>query len=184
MSALYDVGVALEQHANQNIGGRLERHLNGLSFFWGVATEISFMLGDKGQIQYTVGIPHAAVLNLYVPEGDTPAAAAIRVVDSQREKPSEEPEPRAETGVMKFGTDWPGVFIRGDNAFAYADGLQTLLDKARKDLSTVEGSHDLVAFTAVLTLENLLRELRDSEVGRPKSTYCVEQSLKPFKDCK
>ena len=30
------------------------------------------------------------------------------------------PEGRPETGAMSFGEDWPGVFIRGDNAFAFA----------------------------------------------------------------
>ena len=30
------------------------------------------------------------------------------------------PEGRPETGAMSFGDDWPGVFIRGDNAAAYA----------------------------------------------------------------
>lgn len=99
------------------------------------------------------------------------------------ETTNEKPEPRVETGVMKFGDDWPGVFIRGDDAFACAEALQTLLDKARKDLSTIEGSHDLASFTAVLSLEPLLRDLRDSNVGSPKSSHYVEQILKPFKDC-
>lgn len=35
---------------------------------------------------------------------------------------------RAETGPMKFGDDWTGVFIRGDNAFGYAFALQSVLD--------------------------------------------------------
>jgi plasmid stabilization system protein ParE len=30
------------------------------------------------------------------------------------------PEGRPETGPMSFGDDWPGVFIRGDNAIAYS----------------------------------------------------------------
>lgn len=34
---------------------------------------------------------------------------------------------RPETGPMQFGDDWPGVFIRGDNAFGYAVSLATLL---------------------------------------------------------
>lgn len=29
-------------------------------------------------------------------------------------------EKRVETGVVQFGEDWPGVFIRGDNAGHYA----------------------------------------------------------------
>lgn len=32
---------------------------------------------------------------------------------------------RAETGVIKFGDDWSGVFIRGDHALYYA----TILEK-------------------------------------------------------
>ena len=31
---------------------------------------------------------------------------------------------RVETGVVQFGDDWPGVFIRGDNAFAMAMHLR------------------------------------------------------------
>ncbi len=39
---------------------------------------------------------------------------------------------RLETGPMQFGDDWPGVFIRGDNAAHYAIAIDTLLfhDKA------------------------------------------------------
>jgi len=36
--------------------------------------------------------------------------------------------PRVVTDVTQFGDDWPGVFIRGDNAFAYALALQAVLD--------------------------------------------------------
>ena len=35
---------------------------------------------------------------------------------------------RVETGPMKFGDDWTGVFIRGDNAGGYALALSALLD--------------------------------------------------------
>jgi len=31
---------------------------------------------------------------------------------------------RMETGPLQFGADWPGVFIRGDEALSYADMLQ------------------------------------------------------------
>lgn len=36
--------------------------------------------------------------------------------------------PRVETGPTQFGDDWPGVFIRGDNANHYARHLGILLD--------------------------------------------------------
>jgi hypothetical protein len=35
---------------------------------------------------------------------------------------------RCETGVVRFEEDWPGVFIRGDNALHYAFELQTALE--------------------------------------------------------
>jgi hypothetical protein len=34
---------------------------------------------------------------------------------------------RAETGAIKFGDDWTGVFIRGDNAATYALALSLVL---------------------------------------------------------
>lgn len=39
-----------------------------------------------------------------------------------------EKTPRIETGVIQFGEDWPGVFIRGDNALYYAMSLRQVLD--------------------------------------------------------
>lgn len=36
-------------------------------------------------------------------------------------------EQRVESGPIQFGDDWPGTFIRGDNAFAYAMYLRLLL---------------------------------------------------------
>lgn len=37
---------------------------------------------------------------------------------------------RVETGPVQFGpTDWPGVFIRGDNAFNYAMHLRGMLSE-------------------------------------------------------
>ena len=34
---------------------------------------------------------------------------------------------RVETGPVQFGDDWPGVFIRGDNAFGFAMALRDKL---------------------------------------------------------
>jgi len=38
----------------------------------------------------------------------------------------EESRGRIETGVVQFADDWPGVFIRGDNAIAYASELRRI----------------------------------------------------------
>lgn len=34
---------------------------------------------------------------------------------------------RAETGAMQFGDDWPGVFIRGDDAHFFGHQLASVL---------------------------------------------------------
>lgn len=46
-------------------------------------------------------------------------------------------EPRVETGPVQFGDDWPGVFIRGDNAFFYARGLERLIRETEDPISTL-----------------------------------------------
>jgi len=40
--------------------------------------------------------------------------------------PREETMTRVETGVVQFGNDWPGLFIRGDNALGYALALDSV----------------------------------------------------------
>lgn len=55
---------------------------------------------------------------------------------------------RVETGVVQFDDDWPGVFIRGDNALmGYLPALKRLLngDATRIDVVTLEGLERLLA---------------------------------------
>ena len=50
-----------------------------------------------------------------------------------RKLPSpEDEEGRVESGVTQFGDDWPGIFLRGDNAFGYFIQLEALLQKFDK----------------------------------------------------
>lgn len=42
-------------------------------------------------------------------------------------------EKRVETGPIQFGDDWPGVFIRGDNAGWYAFMLKRLIQSEDYD---------------------------------------------------
>lgn len=63
-----------------------------------------------------------------------------------------EASPRVETGPVQFGQDWPGVFIRGDNAACYAMNLRL----------TLNGTHDDVFVKA--TLQGLLSDLSSSYV--------------------
>jgi len=82
---------------------------------------------------------------------------------------------RPETGVMKFGNDWSGVFIRGDHAFNYANYLEEILKH-------VEYEIDIHAF---MVLHGLLKTLRSSnEHGhRDKKTKKDVQKMKEFLEC-
>ena len=85
-----------------------------------------------------------------------------------------EPSMRAETGVMVFGDDWPGVFIRGDDAFGYASSLRELLNSS----STVSA---LVYHGS--TLQGLLTLLEGSRM-REGVTPEVVQRMKTFNESK
>jgi hypothetical protein len=43
---------------------------------------------------------------------------------------------RPETGPMQFGDDWPGLFIRGDDAMARASILRLVLSDLISDLTS------------------------------------------------
>jgi hypothetical protein len=55
---------------------------------------------------------------------------------------------RVETGPTQFGNDWPGVFIRGDNAFNYHIHLRALLASA--------DGNDIISTSVVAGLADLL----------------------------
>lgn len=57
-------------------------------------------------------------------------------------------EERVETGSVQFGDDWPGIFIRGDNAAWYAMNLQEIVKKI--------APNDFMAKACVEGLLNLL----------------------------
>jgi hypothetical protein len=57
---------------------------------------------------------------------------------------------RAETGVMQFDNDWPGVFIRGDNAAMYAMSLRSVL------MELPEVTKDAYAYMIVKGLVEML----------------------------
>lgn len=71
---------------------------------------------------------------------------------------------RAETGPMRFGDDWPGVFIRGDNALAFANLLTSVLADQRANQPTAEWA------TLMLTgLRDLLRSCSVGDTGWPST---------------
>jgi hypothetical protein len=78
---------------------------------------------------------------------------------------------RTETGRMQFGNDWPGVFIRGDDALSYARNLSVLIAAVeQRGVDLAEG--ELSAWARVVELRDLLASCRvtaaAAAMGRPE----------------
>ena len=69
-------------------------------------------------------------------------------------------EERVETGIVQFGEDWPGTFIRGDNAFAY----KLALDAALKKLESITNKNKVEDFILLGQLENLRSLLEECQI--------------------
>ena len=66
---------------------------------------------------------------------------------------------RIATGPLKFGDDWPGVFIRGDDALGYAGTLRLLFAGAEKRAAELS-EDDIAAWVRVEELAALLESCR------------------------
>lgn len=66
-----------------------------------------------------------------------------------------EQKPRVETGPIRFGNDWPGLFIRGDNAISLAYNLAILGEAIETSGIKLEGQ----AAITMLMLPGLIRLL-------------------------
>lgn len=64
---------------------------------------------------------------------------------------------RVETGPVQFNDDWPGVFIRGDNAHWIAMCLEQYMEDAEKG--------EELNWTSTAELKNLLFLLRGSHIS-------------------
>jgi hypothetical protein len=76
---------------------------------------------------------------------------------------------RVETGPLRFGDDWPGTFIRGDDAFNYAAHLAVAVEQLR-------ATHAISA----AVLESLLNDLRASDVRNQAKV----QVMRRVEDCR
>jgi isoprenylcysteine carboxyl methyltransferase (ICMT) family protein YpbQ len=72
-----------------------------------------------------------------------------------------EQQERVETGAVQFGNDWPGLFIRGDDAFYYAHKIRVLCDQMRT-------SKDLSAIMAVVVLDSVARLIEEDVIVKLK----------------
>jgi len=76
---------------------------------------------------------------------------------------------RPETGKMKFGDDWSGIFIRGDNAKHYSIQLKQVL-------SDVGSEAGMFAKTTLKGLIELMESAHEHNDVKP-------QQLKSFEEC-
>jgi len=77
---------------------------------------------------------------------------------------------RAETGPVQFGDDWPGVFIRGDNAHHYALIIERLLQ------AIGQGFQESIDRTVLQDLAQMLR-------GSSINSSAAKVQLRPFGEC-
>jgi hypothetical protein len=84
---------------------------------------------------------------------------------------------RPENGPLRFGEDWPGVFIRGDDALNYAKGLSTLI--ARASLSLRERNFLAPELAALVGLRELLASVQCTKGVAPART----QQVKSWDEC-
>lgn len=74
---------------------------------------------------------------------------------------------RVETGSLQFGDDWPGVFIRGDNAAYYGMILRQYLEKP-------ENFKDTITEGIISQLSELLSGCLVTSNGNPKECQYVK----------
>lgn len=88
---------------------------------------------------------------------------------------STEPEARIESGVIQFGDDWPGLFLRGKNAFFY--GIQ--VRRALELLIAVGFEDELGGRILLGALRDLFAELQACDVSKGLPVT----RLRPAKEC-
>jgi hypothetical protein len=84
---------------------------------------------------------------------------------------SETPEPRIDSGSIVFGSDWPGLFLRGDDAFNYSIHLQNLLEVLDEDEASVISVH---------VIRGLLHDLKSVDI---RNTKVERLQLKTAREC-
>ncbi len=76
---------------------------------------------------------------------------------------------------MKFGEDWTGVFLRGDDAIPYALALRHLLE-----VHPPSENDETNPVLAKMVLKGLVDVLESAEEGKNVSE---RQNLKPYDEC-
>jgi len=77
-------------------------------------------------------------------------------------------EERIETGPLQINDDWPGTFIRGDNAAYYALMLGELLSTRKED--DYESFSATIAWTVMKSLYGVLRSSNANRITEHEHT--------------
>ena len=78
---------------------------------------------------------------------------------------------RIETGPLQIGDDWPGVFIRGDNALMmYAPALMGLI-------AQTEAQGDVTSLIYLRALKNLLLTLESCDARSATPQIIIPQCI-------
>ena len=83
---------------------------------------------------------------------------------------------RIETGVVQFGSDYPGYFIRGDDCFAYALYLESALNN-------LPDNNDFDLMVAKINIAALIGMLRSSNCFLVDEKKYACQFLKTYDEC-
>lgn len=73
-------------------------------------------------------------------------------------------EKRVESGAIQFGEDWPGLFLRGDNAFAHAMNIHEILSWF--EVHKPAGMEDI--YLALSSLKGFHESIMNDVVVKPK----------------
>ncbi len=78
---------------------------------------------------------------------------------------------RPETGVLRFGDDWPGYFMRGDSAVAFAIRLESVMSRMMRG--------ETVALHELQELKQDAWDIGECDQSRGSNP----QQVKPWDEC-
>lgn len=86
---------------------------------------------------------------------------------------------RPETGVIKFGDDWPGIFIRGDDAHGFKCMLEDILSRINNPKKKINKNRKI---NDDIEMRMLIGLFKNCNVDHE---FCEKtcQRLKDFNDC-
>ena len=67
---------------------------------------------------------------------------------------------RVETSVVRFGSDWPGVFVRGDDCFGLFMALRDVINPDAPEFSKRVGKSAVWGFLRLMAESNESDDLR------------------------